>query len=74
MHYVVTQGLGCWQVRPGTITSPPIATFDVEADARMFAAEKALRAGAGRRMPSSDPNFLCAERVDAAWQLSGLGA
>jgi hypothetical protein len=44
MMYVVTQGLGCWQVRAGTITSPSIATFSDEADARMFAAEKERRA------------------------------
>ena len=38
--FVVTSCLGGWQVRPNTISSPPIATFSLEADARMFAGAK----------------------------------
>jgi hypothetical protein len=72
MLYVVTQGLGCWQVRAGTITSPPIATFGVEGDARMFAAEKERRAR--QVSPSSDPWGLCEERVDEAHQIQGGAA
>ncbi len=38
--FTVTQCLGGWQVRFETVTAPPIATFEHEADARMFAAAK----------------------------------
>jgi hypothetical protein len=66
--FTVTQCLGGWQVRPDTITSPPIATFSLEADARMFAgAKEAQRRQLVAAARLEDPWGLCAERVDAAY-------
>jgi hypothetical protein len=65
--FTVTQCLGGWQVRFETVTAPPIATFSLEADARMFAAAKEAQRRQLVAAASQDPWGLCAARVDEAY-------
>jgi hypothetical protein len=66
--FTVTKCIGGWQVRFETVTAPPIATFEFEADARMFAAAKeAQRRQLVAAARSEDPWGLCAARVDEAY-------
>jgi hypothetical protein len=65
--FTVTQCLGGWQVRPDTISSPPIATFSLEADARMFAAAKEAHVRARNAAARAQDAHDCAARVDAAY-------
>lgn len=73
-YYPVTSTLGGWQVRPDTVTSPPIATFTDEADARAFGAFKERQSAARVEHARAMDAHACAARVDDAFQLSGLGA
>jgi len=65
--FTVTKCLGGWQVRPNTISSPPIATFEHEADARLFAAAKEARVRAFTAAAAALDAHDCAARVDAAY-------
>lgn len=65
--FVVTRCLGGWQVRFETASSPPIATFSSEADARMFAGHKEAQRRALVASAMAQDAHDCAARVDAAW-------
>jgi hypothetical protein len=65
--FTVTSCIGGWQVRFETVTAPPIATFSLEADARMFAAAKEAQRRALVAAARAQDAHDCAARVDAAF-------